>query len=139
MPLLPIRHVVSFSSETAGHPAENVLHRARVGNPGWAGEPGERQTLVVQLERAARIAAIDVGNNGAAFVEVLAARSAREDQYNTLLPASALMTPAEARAGEHTRGVAMFGTDKMVSAVQAEQWDRLKFICAGCDGRWPVY
>jgi len=44
--------------------------------------PGESQAIVViQLEKATSFSAIDIGNDGSAFVEVLVSRSSGEEVY----------------------------------------------------------
>jgi hypothetical protein len=57
------------------------------------------------------IRAIDIGNYGSAFVEVLARCSEWETDrpYVSLLPVSTLMTPADSREWINLQGVSMFG------------------------------
>ena len=70
-------------------------------------EEGESEAWVIlQLEEMSIISDLDLGNNGAAFIEVQVGRLGMEvKDYQTLLVASSFMSPGEARLGDQaTRG-----------------------------------
>lgn len=52
------------------------------------------------------ISGIDIGNEGSAFVEVLASVDGQE--FSVLLPTSSFMSPMEARNDEERKRVRMF-------------------------------
>ena len=63
------------------HKAENLLKGAN-GSHWKIGNAGEKQaSVVIQLEKAAVIESVDIGNNGSAFIEVLVSRSSGHDVY----------------------------------------------------------
>ncbi|TFJ96515.1 retinitis pigmentosa 1-like 1 protein [Platysternon megacephalum] len=83
------------------------------------------------FEKEERIHSIDVGNEGSAFVEVLAGSSASpsEQDYEVLLVTSSFMSPSESKAGTNLNRVRMFGPDKLVKAAAEKKWDRVKIVC----------
>ncbi|EMP41457.1 DNA repair protein XRCC1 [Chelonia mydas] len=84
-----------------------------------------------EFEKEERIHSIDVGNEGSAFVEVLAGSSASpsEQDYEVLLVTSSFMSPSESKAGTNLNRVRMFGPDKLVKAAAEKKWDRVKIVC----------
>lgn len=131
MPDVKVKHIVSFSSEDAKNPAENILKPETYFK--WKCETaGERQaSLLLQLEKATCISGIDIGNNGSAFVEVLVGRSSwsSSEEFKVLLVASSFMTPAESKASKDIHRVRMFGHGQLVKSVAGEKWDQVKIIC----------
>lgn len=74
MPEVKLDRIVSVSSEDKRFPASNLL-----GAPGsgkWrSASSGEKQlSVIVQFRKAAKISSVHVGNEGSAFVEVLAGK-----------------------------------------------------------------
>ena len=67
MPEVKIERIVSVSSEDPVFKAENLLKKQK-----WRCQNnGEQQvSVVLQLNKAVQISGIDIGNNGAAFVEI---------------------------------------------------------------------
>ena len=142
MPPLKFARVVSFSSESPTHPATNLLTkvllllRSKKGvlkcyQGKWAcKEEGEEEAWVIlQLEEMSIVSDLDLGNNGAAFIEVQVGRLGMEvKNYQTLLVASSFMSPGEARLGDMTNRVRMFGSDKLSTAVAREKWDMVKVV-----------
>ena len=63
----------------------------------------------VQLEKSYQIHALDIGNNGSAFVEVLVGRSTAPENYEPLLGMTTFMTPGESKQWGHISRVKMFG------------------------------
>ncbi|NXB54986.1 XRCC1 protein, partial [Leucopsar rothschildi] len=80
-----------------------------------------------QLGKPQPIHSVHVGNDGAAFVEVLVASSAG-GEFQVLLPSAALMSPSESRAGAEPRRVRIFGPDSLVKTPAQATWDRLKVV-----------
>ncbi|XP_032653242.1 DNA repair protein XRCC1 isoform X2 [Chelonoidis abingdonii] len=131
MPEIGIRHVVSASSSDPAHCAENLL-KADTYRKWKAAQAGEKQlSVILQFEKEERIHSIDVGNEGSAFVEVLAGSSASpsEQDYEVLLVTSSFMSPSESKAGTNLNRVRMFGPDKLVKAAAEKKWDRVKIVC----------
>ncbi|XP_068780336.1 DNA repair protein XRCC1 isoform X2 [Struthio camelus] len=129
MPEIQLQHVVSVSSSDPTHCAENLL-RPESYRPWRGARAGEKQVCVVlQFAREARVHRIEVGNEGSAFVEVLAGAAAGGD-FEVLLPAAALLTPAESRAGTGLRRVRLFGPQALAPPAARRPWDRVKVVCS---------
>ncbi|XP_053123563.1 DNA repair protein XRCC1 [Hemicordylus capensis] len=131
MPEIAIRHVVSASSSDTTHCAENLL-KADTYRKWKAAQPGEKQvSVILQFEKEEQIHSIDIGNEGSAFVEVLAGSSASssEQNYEVLLVTSSFMSPSESKSGTNLNRVRMFGSDKLVKATAERKWDRVKIVC----------
>ncbi|NXB36435.1 XRCC1 protein, partial [Eulacestoma nigropectus] len=82
---------------------------------------------VPQLGGSRPIHSLHIGNDGAAFVEVLVGSSAGGD-FQVLLPSAALMSPGESRAGAEPRRVRLFGPDSLVKGPAQGSWDRLRVV-----------
>ncbi|XP_064412914.1 short transient receptor potential channel 2 [Latimeria chalumnae] len=124
-----IKHVVSFSSQDPKHPVENLLCE-ELARP-WLCCPRERSgklKVELQLERASHVGFIDVGNCGSALVQIDVGRSSwpLNKPYVTLLPATALMTPADAKLGRNRTGVRMFKEGDFLLPAVNEKWDRIQ-------------
>ncbi|XP_053253963.1 DNA repair protein XRCC1 isoform X1 [Podarcis raffonei] len=131
MPEIAIRHVVSASSSDPTHCAENLL-KADTYRKWKAAQAGEKHiSAILQFEKEEHIHSIDIGNEGSAFVEVLAGSSASssEQNYEVLLVTSSFMSPSESKSGTNLNRVRMFGPDKLVKATAERKWDRVKIIC----------
>ena len=97
----------------------------------WAckdeGEP--EAWVILQLEEMSIISDLDLGNNGAAFIEVQVGRLGMEvKDYQTLLVASSFMSPGEARLGDKATRVRMFSSDHFSATVAKEKWDMVKVV-----------
>ncbi|XP_063175201.1 DNA repair protein XRCC1-like [Chroicocephalus ridibundus] len=79
MPEIPLTRVVSVTSADPRHPAENLLRPDDGGR--WRGAAaGEKQiSVVLELGHASPIHSLHIGNDGSAFVEVLAGTAAGGD------------------------------------------------------------
>ena len=88
MPAIKLEKLISVSSEDPSFKAENLLS-----NKKWrSSEVGESQVSVVfQLSKSSVIKSIDIGNNGAAFIEILVSRLANTGEFKTLLVASSFL------------------------------------------------
>uniref|UniRef100_A0A0K8RVX7 DNA repair protein XRCC1 n=1 Tax=Crotalus horridus TaxID=35024 RepID=A0A0K8RVX7_CROHD len=131
MPEIEIRHVVSASSSDTTHCAENLL-KADTYRKWKAAQAGEKQiSVILQFEKEEQIHSIDIGNEGSAFVEVLAGSSAStsEQNYEVLLVTSSFMSPSESKTSTNLNRVRMFGSDKLVKATAEKKWDRVKIVC----------
>ncbi|XP_022699383.1 DNA repair protein XRCC1-like isoform X4 [Varroa jacobsoni] len=82
--------------------------------------------VVIKLEKPAVIRGIDIGNEGSAFIEVLA--SANGKDFVVLLPTSSFMSPMEARNDEERTRVRMF--TKLAESACAKVWSYIKVICS---------
>lgn len=122
---LKFKKIVGFSSEDSLFPASNLLTNGK-----WkCKEEGEKQAWVcLQLEELSAISNIDIGNNGAAFVEVQVGRQGSDQEMKVILVASSFMSVNEARVGENAARVRMFGADKLATEVAKEKWDLVKVI-----------
>jgi len=126
MPPLNFSRIVSFSSEEPTHPATSLLSKGK-----WAckdeGEP--EAWVILQLEEMSIISDLDLGNNGAAFIEVQVGRLGMEvKDYQTLLVASSFMSPGEARLGDKATRVRMFSSDQFSATSAKEKWDMVKVV-----------
>ncbi|XP_063167686.1 DNA repair protein XRCC1 isoform X2 [Candoia aspera] len=131
MPEIEIRHVVSASSSDTTHCAENLL-KADTYRKWKAAQAGEKQiSVILQFEKEEQIHSVDIGNEGSAFVEVLAGCSASssEQNYEVLLVTSSFMSPSESKNSTNLNRVRMFGPDKLVKATAEKKWDRVKIVC----------
>nr|XP_058900525.1 DNA repair protein XRCC1 isoform X1 [Kogia breviceps] len=133
MPEIRLRHVVSCSSQDSTYRAENLL-KADTYRKWRAARAGEKTiSVVLQLEKEEQIHSVDIGNDGSAFVEVLAGSSAGgagEQDYEVLLVTSSFMSPSESRSGSNSNRVRIFGPDKLVRAAAEKRWDRVKIVCS---------
>ncbi|XP_074163129.1 DNA repair protein XRCC1 isoform X1 [Sminthopsis crassicaudata] len=133
MPEIRLRHVVSCSSQDPTHCADNLL-KADTYRKWRSAKAGEKQiSVILQLEKEEQIHSIDIGNEGSAFVEVLAGSSAGgagEHDYEVLLVTSSFMSPSESRSGTNSNRVRLFAADKLVRATAEKRWDRVKIVCS---------
>ncbi|XP_045611538.2 DNA repair protein XRCC1 [Procambarus clarkii] len=129
MPALQFTEVLTFSSEDPNHPAENLLRPDTFRKWKCASGTTEKQSSVtLKLEKLSSIHSIDIGNEGSAFVEVLAGREGVA-AFQVLLVASSFMSPIESRNSSDMNRVRMFGPDRLNKNVAGQKWDRLKIIC----------
>ncbi|XP_066426974.1 DNA repair protein XRCC1 [Molothrus aeneus] len=128
---IPFTRVVSVTSADPRHPAENLLRPEDGGK--WRGAAaGEKQlSVVLELGDSRPIHSLHIGNDGAAFVEVLLGCSAG-GEFQVLLPSSALMSPSESRAGAGPGRVRLFGPQALVkrpaTATPTTKYDRLQVV-----------
>lgn len=126
MPEIKISRIVSVSSEDSLFKAENLLNSKK-----WRSQnSGEQQVSVVfQLCKSAQISGIDIGNNGAAFVEVQVAKQASPDDFKVILVASSFLTPIESRNENNLSRVRMFSAEKLNLDIAKDKWDLVKVVC----------
>ncbi|XP_013920598.1 PREDICTED: DNA repair protein XRCC1, partial [Thamnophis sirtalis] len=121
----------SLFSSPQTHCADNLL-KADTYRKWKAAQAGEKQvSVILQFEKEEQIHSIDIGNEGSAFVEVLAGSSASssEQNYEVLLVTSSFMSPSESKTSTNLNRVRMFGPDKLVKATAEKKWDRVKIVC----------
>ena len=127
MPAIKLEKIISVSSEDSNFKAENLLS-----NKKWrSSDVGESPVSVVfQLSKPSVIKSIDIGNNGAAFIEILVSRLASNTgEFKTILVASSFLSPIESRNESNLTRVRMFTGDKLNTGVAKEKWDIVKIIC----------
>lgn len=91
---------------------------------------GEKNAVVVlQLEKASVISAIDIGNEHSAYIEILVSRSGTNEDYKVLLVTSSFMTPLESRQSQNINKVRMFTKENFSKPECDEKWDRIKVVC----------
>ncbi|CAH1389339.1 unnamed protein product [Nezara viridula] len=131
MSLVKFERIVSVSSEDPSFPAENLL-KSNYNDKKWKCKlPGEKQiSVVLQMDSAVTISAIDIGNYGSAFIEVFVGKSSNPDDFKVLIVASSLMTLQEAKLGENISNVRFFKEDSLAKPVSVEKWDRIKLVCS---------
>ncbi|XP_059728836.1 LOW QUALITY PROTEIN: DNA repair protein XRCC1 [Haemorhous mexicanus] len=126
---IPFTRVVSVTSADPRHPAENLLRPEDGGK--WRGAAaGEKQlSVVLELGDSRPIHSLHVGNDGAAFVEVLLGCSAGGD-FQVCCPCAALMSPSESREGAGPSRVRFFGPEALVKrpATPTARCDRLQVV-----------
>ncbi|XP_077965792.1 DNA repair protein XRCC1-like [Styela clava] len=129
MPVVKIKHIVSFSSEETPHKADNLLNEDS--SRKWKCAAGEKQACIVfQLEKSTQLSSIDIANEGSAFIEVLVGRSSNDNvQYQVILVASSFMSPQESRQGSPPNRVRIFNKDKLTSDIASQKWDLVKVVC----------
>ncbi|XP_076066618.1 DNA repair protein XRCC1-like [Oratosquilla oratoria] len=129
MPTLKFTEVITFSSEDPNHPADNLLKADTYRK--WkctAALTDKQPTVTLKLEKLSFIRALDIGNEGSAFVEVLVSREGLTN-FEVLLVASSFMSPQEARNASNLSRVRMFGSEKLNKNVTSQKWDRIKVVC----------
>ncbi|GJQ65292.1 hypothetical protein Trydic_g7412 [Trypoxylus dichotomus] len=129
MPKIKIDKVISFSSEDSVHLANNILSNDP--SKKWKCKAvGEKAAnLVLQLDEAAVISSIDIGNEHSAYVEVLVSRSGSNEDFKVLLVMSSFMSPLESRQSTNINKVRMFSRDQLSAPERDEKWDRVKIVC----------
>ncbi|XP_053658071.1 DNA repair protein XRCC1 [Anopheles marshallii] len=129
MPSVSIKAIESFSSEDPNYPASNLV---KPGNRKWkCRQAGEQQAFVVlRLGEPTQISGIDIGNEHAALIEVLVARSGPSNPpYSEILLATKFMNAVDSRNSTGTNGVQCFNSSALIPSVASEKWDLVKFIC----------
>lgn len=130
MPQVKFDRIVSCSSEHPAYPAKNLLLGRDYSRKWKCKEPGEeRISVIIQLTQQYVITGIDIGNECAAFVEVLVSRTSTPDDFQVLLVMSSFMTPMDARSETNKNRVRMFSQKELSDSVRQEKWDRIKVVC----------
>ncbi|KAH8362539.1 hypothetical protein KR084_013067 [Drosophila pseudotakahashii] len=130
MPIAVFKSVREVSSEDAVHGAENLL-RENAGKKWRTKSPGEKSAYVIlELEEPQQITGIDIGNEHAAFIEVLVSRTGcQTDDFRELLLSSSFMTPIESKNSSNQNRVRCFSGPALAESVLPEKWKLLKIVC----------
>ncbi|XP_050732457.1 uncharacterized protein LOC127006536 isoform X1 [Eriocheir sinensis] len=131
MPPVPVKHVISFTSQDPKHPVKDLVD----GRGPWLcqqGDKSRRLQLDLQLEQATKITYIDIGNGGSVMIGVEVGRSAwpSDRPLVTLIPTTTFMTLAELNCGQNRNSVHMFKHEDMKEATRNEEWDRVRILCS---------
>eukprot|EP00076_Gallus_gallus_P032361 XP_024997899.1 DNA repair protein XRCC1-like [Gallus gallus] len=116
-----------YGSLSRRHRVENLLHPEGGGTGGRGGRREKRISAVLQLQRPQRIHSVHIGNDGAAFVELLVAVGGGD--FQVLLPTAAFLSPSESRSGAALQRVRIFGPTALLGGAQGGQWDRVRVVC----------
>ncbi|XP_022085721.1 serine/arginine repetitive matrix protein 2-like isoform X3 [Acanthaster planci] len=133
--MAPVRlmEVIVYSSQDSVHRADNLLDQSSQWKR-WLCASGDRSGSMqaeFQLEKAAKIGYVDIGNYGSAFVEILVRKSSwSSNDYVTLIPATMLMSPMESRSGQNKCAVKMFTKAALSEESLRGKWDRIKVKCS---------
>ncbi|XP_018494905.1 DNA repair protein XRCC1 [Galendromus occidentalis] len=138
MSVLKLEKVVSFSSESKKHPSTNLLQGGPSNdlNRKWLAQSttGEKAFVVIKLEGPSVINAIDIGNEGSAYIEVLVSNDRKD--FIRLLPSSSFMSPMESRMNETRNRIRSFTAFEREAAGKA--WTYVKFVCSQpYNKNWP--
>ncbi|KAF5302937.1 hypothetical protein FQA39_LY02117 [Lamprigera yunnana] len=129
MPKLKIDRIISFSSEDKIHTADNILS-SELSKKWKCQKEGEKSAnVILQLEKATSISAIDIGNEHSAYVELLVRRSGASEDFKVLLVMSSFMTPTESKQSTNINKVRMFTYNDLQSPERDEKWDCIKVVC----------
>lgn len=130
MPIAVFKSVREVSSEDAVHVAANLL-KENAGKKWRIKSPGEKSAYVIlEFEDPQQITGIDIGNEHAAFIEVLVSRTGcQTDDFRELLLSSSFMTPIESKNSSNQNRVRCFSGSALVESVLPEKWKLLKIVC----------
>ncbi|XP_043659120.1 DNA repair protein XRCC1 [Drosophila teissieri] len=130
MPIAVFKSVREVSSEDAVHVAENLL-KENAGKKWRTKAAGEKSAYVVlEFAEPQQITGIDIGNEHAAFIEVLVSRTGcQADDFRELLLSSSFMTPIESKNSSNPNRVRCFSGPALAEAALPEKWKLLKIVC----------
>lgn len=130
MPIALFKSVREVSSEDAEHVAANLL-KENAGKKWRTKAPGEKSAYVVlEFEEPQQITGIDIGNEHAAFIEVLVSRTGcQADDFRELLLSSSFMTPIESKNSSNPNRVRCFSSTSLAESALPEKWKLLKIVC----------
>ncbi|XP_070075046.1 DNA repair protein XRCC1 isoform X2 [Drosophila takahashii] len=122
--------IAVFKSVREVHGAANLLKES-AGRKWRIRSPGEKSAYVIlEFEDPQQITGIDIGNEHAAFVEVLVSRTGcQADDFRELLLSSSFMTPIESKNSSNPNRVRCFSGSALAESVLPEKWKLLKIVC----------
>lgn len=86
--------------------------------------------VILEFEEPQQIVGIDVGNEHAAFIEVLVSKSGcNPEDFKEILLSSSFMTPIESKSSKNVNRVRCFNSDTLNSHVLEDKWKLVKIIC----------
>lgn len=130
MPIGVFKTVREVSSEDAVHVAANLLQENAAKK--WKTQAiGEKSAhVILEFEEPQQITGIDIGNEHAAFVEVLVSKTGCQlDDFKELLLSSSFMTPIESKNSSNTNRVRCFSTEALCPAALTDKWKLVKIVC----------
>ncbi|EDW26719.1 GL14681 [Drosophila persimilis] len=130
MPIAILKSVREVSSEDPVHVAENLL-KENAGKKWKTQAVGEKSAYVIlEFADPQQVTGIDLGNEHAAFIEVLVSRTGcKADDFKELLLSSSFMTPIESKNSSNQNRVRCFGSSALDSTALPEKWKLLKIVC----------
>ncbi|XP_052849821.1 DNA repair protein XRCC1 [Drosophila gunungcola] len=130
MPIAVFNCVREVSSEDGVHVADNLL-KENAGKKWRTKSPGEKSAYVIlEFQEPQQITGIDIGNEHAAFIEVLVSRTGcQTDDFRELLLSSSFMTPIESKNSSNQNRVRCFSGPALAESVLPEKWKLLKIVC----------
>lgn len=131
MPKLKLDKIVSFSSEDLAFPACNLLSDDPAKKWKCCTRGEDSVSVVLQLEQATKITALDIGNEHSAYIEVLVNRSSNgfSEDFKVLLASSSFMSALDSRQSTNVNKVRMFPHGQLSKPACDEKWDRIKIVC----------
>ncbi|XP_064613339.1 LOW QUALITY PROTEIN: uncharacterized protein LOC135477115 [Liolophura sinensis] len=129
---VPLKFVVSFSSQDDRHPVGNLL--SGNGKKRWLSAPKLKTgqiEAVFELERPCVITHIDIGSVWCANIEVQVGWSswAQGIPYKTMVATANLMSPVDCRNSNAFIKTRMFNASDFMEDVRTQEWDRIRIIC----------
>lgn len=117
--------IISHSSQTSQYPAENLVDYSK--KQKWQVPAGETSGYVeLSFSEPSKIAAIDLGNAGAAFVDVEVGHQNAPKQWFSLLSTQKFMNALDARNGVGVKKVLLMVYDSFHKANRDQEWDKLR-------------
>ncbi|KAM8719523.1 hypothetical protein ACLKA7_005715 [Drosophila subpalustris] len=130
MPIGVFKSVREVSSEDAVHLACNLL-KENAGKKWKTQQTGEKSAhVILEFEEPQQITGIDIGNEHAAFVEVLVSKSGCQPQdFKEILLSSSFMTPIESKNSSNLNRVRCFSGDALSANLLHDKWKLVKIVC----------
>jgi DNA-repair protein XRCC1 len=111
-------------------PAKNLLSSST--NKKWkcGNLDNSSNFVILKLAKHTKIASINLGNQGSAFIEVLVADS-REfgAEFKELILATTFMTQSDSMLQRNLNTVKCFPSNALVDEIKDKEWDRVKIVC----------
>lgn len=92
---------------------------------------GEKKAhVVLEFEQPQQIVGIDIGNEHAAFIEVLVSKSGcQPDDFKEFLLSCSFMTPVESKSSHNVNRVRCFNSDALNISLMKDKWKLVKIVC----------
>ena len=121
--------ILSVSSEDQSHPASNLINHS-IKREWLNSQPGEDAASVeIKLKDSTKIASIDIGNFGSAFITVEVGCTTKPNEWFAFLPSTKFMDSTDARNGIGVKKVLLFVYDQFHSSNRDKSWDKLRITC----------
>lgn len=84
--------------------------------------------MILKFDKAEQINCVDIGNDGAALIEVSVARSGTggDPNFEVLLSSTAFMSPLDSREGKNMNTVKSFSNNLLSKPIAEQKWDLVK-------------